>query len=300
MKFLLVLPVLSVMLSGNAYAVYTGGANTASGAVPFSEVNGFNNFAGSTPSSMTSDLLSVISSVGWDSSTSSITPMIYQGALQLQYGSSADIYADAQVRYGGTLEWDCYQSSTCPSLDTYSNTNYAYQDYAWIPPSLGGPYVDFYSEVVDNSGYGYSTDQDYTPISGDNSDDFADGVSSVTAGSNTYYLHMLQFGAESDSSTSNWQMKQYSMEYYPVSGGTTSLASLNVDSVSADSAYDGGSWLTYSGTCPSSCVVWGIGSGGSYDVTADSHHSDSSVSDGTVTWDPVSSGGISDLTALWP
>ncbi|MER3408206.1 MAG: hypothetical protein C4292_05570, partial [Nitrososphaera sp.] len=97
--------------------------------------------------------------------------------------------------------------------------------------------------------------QTYTKVSSDTSDNFAAGETFI---SNPFigdaYVKLLQFGVESDASTSNWKIKQYGMGYYTVGGSSISLDGQQVYEVTGDSDQNVGfnngseiSWYTSGG-----------------------------------------------------
>lgn len=300
---LLLIPILAslaLLNTGSAFAVvnpYIAGANNASTAVPFVQIYGYNDFQGSTPASMTSDLLSIISTSGWNTAAHSgagdATGTIYQGVVRLNKDDK--VYADAQVWYQGSSTWNCFQSNTCTVLGTGSGMNYAYQTFYW---NAARTQVTFYSEYHPITGsitYNYTT---YSKKPSDTSNSFADGEIFKGSPYGDAYYKMLQFGVESDDSTSNWKTKQYGMTYYPLSGGTVSLGSLNVYDLTANGDYFTGSSITWTYDGSGNVVGWHVGTN-PYTVKGDYHHINSSVPSGTITWWPGTP-AITPGAQLWP
>lgn len=302
-KILLLIPALSSLLllaSTNAFAVtypYIGGANNASTAVPFVQIYGYNDFQGSTPSSMTSDLLSEISTSGWNTAAHSgagdATGMLYQGIIRLNKDDK--VYADAQVWYKGSSPWNCFSTNTCTVLGTGTGMNYAYQTFYW---NTGRTQVTFYSEYHPTSGSVTYTTQTYSKTGSDTSNAFADGEIFKGSPYGDAYYKLLQFGVESDVDTANWKAKQYSMTYYPVSGGSVSLGSLNVYDLTANGDYFTGSSISWTYDGSGNVVGWQVGSN-PYTVKGDYHHINSSVASGTITWWPGTP-AITPGAQLWP
>lgn len=302
---ILVIPALiGIAFVGESAAVtnpYFGGSNQDTTVTAFKQIYGYNNFAGSTPTSMTSDLLSIISTSGWSTSSSDATGVIYQGAIRLNKDNN--VYADPQVWYKGTEEFGCSKPSgnnanNCPIIDQGNTNSYDYQTFYW---DSGRTQVTFYLEGDDTNGSAYYSSPVYSKNSTDTSNAFADGSvykSSTEPYSDGYYS-LLQFGMESDSDTTNWQAKQYDMTYYTTGGSTVNLSSKTVAAIEGDhndATY--GSLVTWTYDSQGQPVGWWVGSN-TYSINADSHNTDSNMPDGDVVWAPKTP-YTSASSTLWP
>lgn len=299
--FAAALSLLLLVSQPNAYAVtspYIGGyPNSGTNTItPFVQIYGYNDFKQSTPSSMTSDLLSMISTSGWNTNNNDATGYIYQGVVKLN--NDDKVYADAQVWYAGSSPWNCFQSNTCPVLGSGTGMDYAYQTFYWDSARTK---VTFYTEYHPTSGLTTYKIQTYNKQSSDTSNAFAAGYAfrqAYVGGQWTdAYFKLLQFGVESDTDTLYWKTKQYNMVYYPTSGGTVSLANKAVyELVGGTDIFDG------------SFITWRYDSGGNriagwvasnpYSVKGDYYNNNSSIPKGTIYWYPGSP-PIPDGSRLW-
>lgn len=304
--FMIAVAAIAVMLlsasNTSAFATnpYAGGRQSGVSPTRVVQIWGNNNFAGSTPSSMTDHILSVITTAGWQGNPGTATAVIYQGVVRLNPDDTVD--ADPQVHKNtgsDTTLWGCFQSGTCPILAQGTRLDYAYQTFYWNTPRTQ---VSFYTETHDIWGIVNYVTQTYTKGSQDTSDNFAAGEKFI---SNPFvgdaYVKLLQFGVESDTSTSNWKVKQYGMGYTPVGGSNTYLANQQIYEVTGDSDQNVG---FHNG----SEISWYVSGGYNYpfhvgrqqySVQGDYHHLHSSVPSGTMYW-WYGSPAITPGTQLWP
>lgn len=235
----------------------------------------------------------VFSTAGY-SSTSATDPTgwIYQHAVDLH--ADDKIYGEQQVYNLGTCNWHCPISSSNWTLLGNSGTgtsdiNYVYSTFYWNTGRTG---VNFYYEPHFNDGSFTSAPlTTYTKGGSDTSNYFASGSKSKLIGSTTYLFKFFQFGVESqDPVTTAWNAKEYDLTY----SGTSSYNSLTTAATSyVPSDPTNNSAISYSGSTGAS-----VG-GSQYVASAHSHHNDSTIPSGTVTW-YKSSSAITPGTTLWP
>lgn len=250
---------------------------------PFVQIYGYNDFRSSTPSSMTSDLLSIISTSGWVTSSGEANGYIYQGAVRLNNDNK--VYADPQVWYAGSSPWNCFSTNTCAVLGTGTGMDYAYQTFYW-DSSTNPTKVTFYEEYHPISGtvtYKLST---YTKQSSDTSTAFAAGYAFrqayVSGTLSDVYFKLLQFGVESDASTSSWKVKQYDMVYYPTNGGTVSLANNAVYEQIGGTDLSYGSFITWRYDAAHNRIAGWVASNPYSGVKGDYYNNNSQIPKGTI------------------
>jgi len=296
--FILLVTTLVVSSASQAFAAtnpYVTGYPTTSTITIHSQytmTSNFNNVAGSR----TQNLAQVFSSAGY-SSTSATDPngWFYQHGIDLHTDNY--IYGEEQTWNTSGCQWNCpISSSNWEQLGHYgtasTDIDHVYSTFYWS----GNPHstVNFYFEphFVNGSVTSAPLVQYSTGSFSDPSQYFATGLKSKTLSGNTYNFKLFQFGVESqDPVTTAWNAKEYALTYQ----GTTSYnsATTAATSTSTSTDYTNNSWITYTST-----AVTAIG-GSQYSATADSHHNDSSVPSGTVTWS-YSATPIARGTQLWP
>ena len=197
-----------VMMTGSAFAAnpYIGGYRDSSTVHSASQFLGKVSFEDSTGvSSYTGGVVSVSGRDG-----TAVSPVMYQAPTTLNTDDS--IVGDPQVWLAGSSSPDWIES--IPIGDHGSgdeDVDYVYYTFYW---NGARTQVSFYYEPHFNDGtYTSAGIETYTRITGDDSDNFATGWEDKSFGGNTYRVKFLQFAAESGSSTSGWEIKQYDMSY---------------------------------------------------------------------------------------
>jgi hypothetical protein len=237
---------------------------------------GYNDFKGTSASSLSSDLLSIISVAGVNTNnppSDQLTNILYQQAIRV--ANDDTVRADPQVLNtapGGNLLMGCFVTNNCFILSSIGNLDYVYQTFYW---NNTRNQIQFYSEghhIGGGVAYNLTT---YNKPSQDTSNGFALGYDDQKG------LRTPQLGVESDIETYGWQVKQYNWQYYPDGGNVTDFSSQAFELVRSSDPYPYNSEITPSsrvGTSP-------------YDVQGDFTCNDSSVPSGTIIWSHATSAG---------
>jgi hypothetical protein len=193
---------------------------------PVNTITGYTDFDGTSPAYLNPDLLSIVTTTGWTTSTNTISPVQYQFAIQAK--NDGLIYSDPQVWKLTTQVWNCFSTNSCPVLGAHSQLNYVYYSMLWDSPRTQ---VTFYSEahltgnVVQTSLLTYTRNSSIDP-----SQDFSVGVTVNTNryGGAIYLVKLLQVGVESDTDATNWKVHQWDVRYLPDGTPQRLLANDNV------------------------------------------------------------------------
>jgi hypothetical protein len=262
---------------------------------PVDLISGITDFGNTSPGGIgDAELLSILSTAGWSTSTNTFTGYVYQFPIQAKGNGVA--YNDAQVLTNTGWAWECF-SSTCPSLGALSQLNYVDYYMNW---NAARTQVTFYAEAQTILGGTIQTSRVYTKVSGDTSNYFSVGQLGHSYNGHQYIAKLLQFGVESHYPATNWQVHQYGITYNIKDGGSRYLSDDNVSSNNAGPDYSSGNNLGYG-----SDIIWntandlpmGIGSS-TYVVNADYHNkSGSTRGAGDILFYPSSQ--LAAATSLW-
>ncbi|MEM2759291.1 MAG: hypothetical protein QXU32_03225 [Nitrososphaerales archaeon] len=234
------------MLPTQAFAEPYVGGYTSQTVVKATQIFGYNNFAGTSTSSLTSWVASVLSTGGWNDNAEP-TGWSYQSGIQLLSSSPYNIKGAYNVWELFTLREDCASTGQCQQLGTFSNIAYVYQTF-WWNVSGGSTKVKWYYEPHYTDGSSQSFTSTYTKLSTDPTKYFSAGIKIITApqDNSNRKIKFLQFGAETGVNTSGWKVKQYDMGYVALSGGVTYLKNLSAYSTTRiDTDKTNNSYITY-------------------------------------------------------
>lgn len=240
-----------------------------------------NDFAGSTTISTT--VGHVLSTAGFTSSSdANPNGWIYQLSTNL-WCCTYRIIGQGETHYQGPKVWICWDDNpdTCPDMVANSDINYVCGEIFW---GAGRSTVNFFWRAFYKDGTMPTFLISHTKDSGDTSQWFSAGTG--FASGCTRKVKFLQFGVESASQTSGWQIKQFSMGYNNNFGNTISLDNIDSYSTVTDAGAADSSWITYwSGSI---CGPWNFGAVGTanYDAKAHSKCIDGSLPNGQVQWFP--------------
>lgn len=218
-----------------------------------------NNWAGTTPGSLTYWTASVVSTAE-QQSDGTLTGWIAQQANLVGW-QAGYITTQAMILKPGGTPFDCVGLGVCPTLGTFSQINYVLQDMYW---SSDGSSITFYWNAIYNDNTQHSGSATYTKGTGDNNRYFV--VGNETDG--TTHVKFVQVGVESAGSTANWQTKQWGGGYKVSGGSDTYFSSYSDYELDGNGGDTYGSDITYY-SCGTNCTTYVIVGDTYYSANAD-------------------------------
>lgn len=305
--------ILSLSQDYASASVYIGGHMIAKpgsippGAFPIENTQMFTGFNGTSDNPpRTADLQSIMSTAGWSYEGGAIIQgTVFQADIRLNPNNYVDDDPQVWRNNGGTVyEYGCHVTNTCTRLGLRSTIHHVEADMVWSPDHTT---AIFYAKATLDNGMTNSEFATFTPgANGDASDRFSAGESEefVSSPFGDYFFNKnLQFGIEGDAPTTGWQVEQYNMAFW----GTNNLDyhpfnSLNVNSNTGLSpegtaTLNQGSTITWYYDSDHNKRQIPVGTGSTYQVSADYTKIDPQVPIGYVKWSPGTA--LPANSALW-